>query len=71
MQLFRKLLFRRNHGNRRCFDAGEAEPVFSLNNVQGFEHFVADTDVHMKARKLPSIQSCFYGISPSAFRRTV
>jgi hypothetical protein len=62
MELFRKLLLRRNNGERRRRYAPEAKPVFAGDSLQRLKHFVPNTDVDVKARKVSSIHACLDGI---------
>jgi hypothetical protein len=71
MELFRKLLLRRNDRERRRCQPPEAKPVFAGDDLQRFEHFVPHADVDMKARKVSSIHSCLDGIPAAAFRSPV
>src|SRR5437016_7964053 len=66
VQLFRKLLFWRNHRERRRFHSTEPEPIFTRHYVQWLQHFVADTNVHVKAREVSSVHSCLDRIPASA-----
>lgn len=46
-----------SHRERRRFYAAKAQPVFPRHHLDRVEHFVPDSDVDMKSRKITSVHA--------------
>ena len=71
MDFLCKLLLPRNDRKRRRSNSAKPEPIPSLDHLNRLHHFVADPNIHVKAREPSTVHARIDRVATSTLGRSV